>query len=141
MNKIERIAARYIHRKTAGYPTSLGEWEAYIKTLVGENLFSKAVAINTQRCADILKEDGFSMADFQKIVVMFVRQCAATDTRIPIGGAYNMVTMARTDPIARRGVTVSPEDVERMKLIKTVKPEDDIDKALSTFETEDEDDQ
>lgn len=136
MGKSSRIAARFLRQKTAGYPTSLFEWETYVKTLVGEPLFSKTVAVNTQAFADKLREDGFSMLDFQKILLMFVRQCRAVDVRIPLGGALDLVTLSRTDPTARRGQTATLEEIEALEKKPSPKGTDDLDQMFSKFESD-----
>jgi len=130
-----RIAARWLKGTSKGFPTSLEEWQAYISTMAPNALLSKATAVNTQRFADTIKENGFSLSDHQKIVLMFVRRCVALDIRLPLGGAYNMIKMARVDPVAQKGATMSPAEVEKMILTEHPDTEDDIDQTLTEFES------
>ena len=100
MQKSDTLATRYFHKKAAEmYPVSLTDWETHIKTLTGENLFSKTVAANTQAFADKLREEGFTMGDFQKILQLFVQQCQTLDVRIPVGGALDLVALLKTESL------------------------------------------
>lgn len=135
----DRIAAKYLRRKTAGYPTSMTEWESYVKGLAGEELFSKTLAANTQAFADSLRKDGHTMADFQRILLMLVRQCIAADVRLPVGGAFDLAAMAQQDPIARRGKTLpleKIENLERSQALQSPAATDDVDMLMAEMEAD-----
>jgi len=120
--------------KTAGFPTSISEWETYIGTLTGDELYSKAFAANTQRFADTLRQDGHSLADVQKILLWFVRRLVALGIRIPRDGAYDLVTWARSDPVARLG----PTTTSAISVVNpVVKVPDDVDRELDLLENTD----
>lgn len=122
--------SRAIQKTAASHPRTLEDWDIYIKTLSGEDLFSKTLAANTQTFADMLREEGLTMADFQKIVLMFVRQSVAFDVRLPLGGALNLKAMAQTDPVARKGANLSPEMTVQTP---SVNVPDDIDQTLDAL--------
>jgi|AACY02.2.fsa_nt_gi hypothetical protein len=93
-------------------PQSLGEWAEYIKHLAGEPLYSQAVAANSQAFSQMLLEEGATMADVEQVMLLFVRQLRATGTKVPEGGPWDLVTMALTDPEARKGPTMSEKEAE-----------------------------
>jgi len=135
----DRIAAKYLRRKTAGYPTSMAEWDSYVKGLAGEELFSKTIAANTQAFADSLRKDGHTMADFQRILLMFVRQCIAADVRLPLGGAFDLAAMAQQDPVARRGKTLPLAEIENLEMSQALRPSaamDDVDMLMAEMEAD-----
>lgn len=83
-------------------PQLFSEWTAYVKSLAGMNLRSKAIAINTQKFMDLMKsKEDFTTNQVKQIILLFVRQLVATGQKIPEGGAYDLVELARLDPIAR----------------------------------------
>jgi len=109
-------------------PTNMSEWAAYINSLSGHPLYSKAVAINCHEFARTLKKERFSMGDVEQIVVLFVRQLRATGTKVPTQRApWDMVGLAQTDPIARKGPTMSAESAELMALQMEPPAVDDMD--------------
>jgi len=134
MKQSDMVAAKYIRRKTAGYPTSLTEWDAYIKTLVGDALFSKTVSANTQAFADSLRRDGLTLADFQTIMLMLVRQCSAADVILPRGGAFDLASMAQLDPVARRGPSMSDEEISSLAAQTTPVATDEFDTLMAKLE-------
>lgn len=80
---------------------TLDEWQGYISQLAGDRLRSKAIAANTQAFANQMLDEGHDLMYVERIVLMFVRQLAATGQQIPGGGAFDMVDMADLDPKAR----------------------------------------
>lgn len=84
---------------------TLDQWEQYIQSLTGQELWSKAIAANTQGFADDLRASGLDMSEIKQVILFFVRQLVATGQRIPVGGAFGMVGMAETDSIAMQGTT------------------------------------
>ena len=96
-------------------PTTIQEWETYIRQLAGPALRSKAIAANTQCFVAALKADGMTMGDINQVMVMFVRQMAVTGIAIPGGGVFDMPAMAELDPIVQRDAgTVDPRRVAEM---------------------------
>jgi hypothetical protein len=98
-----------------GRPSNLAEWANYISGLSGHPLFSQAVAANTVGFGRQLVAEGMSMWEVQQLMLLFVRQLRATGTKVPGGGAWNLVNMALTDPIARKGPTMSEEEAELLE--------------------------
>ena len=82
-------------------PTTLPEWEIYIGQLSGADLWSKAVNANTLRLVKALLFEGMDLAEIEQIMVFFVRRLMETEVKIPEGGMFDLVSLARTDPIAR----------------------------------------
>ena len=87
-------------------------------------MFSQAVAANTQGFARGLVAEGATMADAEQIMLLFVRQLRATGTKVPGGGTWDLLNMAMTDPIARRGPTMSEEQAELLGLQHTTGPDE-----------------
>lgn len=110
-------------------PQTLPEWEAYIKRLAGRDLWSKATSANTQMFVDALLGEGFTLADVQTIMLYFVRQLVATAQKIPVGGAFNLLEIARKDPLCRKGQTVPDDTLGNMRQNPPAE-EDDFDAAL-----------
>jgi len=100
-------------------PTNLSEWATYIEGLSGQALYSQAVAANTQSFARTLLREGATMADVEQIMLLFVRQLRATGTKVPGADTWDLPTMAMTDPIARRGPTMSEEQAELLEIQHT----------------------
>lgn len=94
----------------SGQPQGLNEWAEYIATLAGEPLFSQAAASNSQAFSSMLLDEGYSMADVEQIMLLFVRQLRATGTKVPEGGPWDLPLMAQIDPVARRGATMTEEE-------------------------------
>jgi len=97
-------------------PTTLNEWQEYVSTMAGAELRSQTIAANTIRFVRILLAEGFSIDDMEPLMMLFVRQLRATDTGVPHGGCYDLVTMALTDPIAKRGPQMSEEEAGMLAL-------------------------
>jgi len=96
-------------------PQTLPEWEQYVQTLAGRALRSKAIAVNSQKFLDMMRtQEGFSVSDVRAIITLFVRQLVATGQKIPEGGAYNLVLLARTDDVARNIPVRSELEVQAM---------------------------
>jgi hypothetical protein len=96
-------------------PQSLPEWEQYVQTLAGSALRSKAIAVNSQQFMDMMRiQEGFSVVDVRQIILYFVRQLVATGQKIPEGGAYDMLRLARTDDVARTMPVLSEQAVQDM---------------------------
>ena len=97
-------------------PQTLSEWAEYIGGLAGQELFSQAVAFNTQDFARQLVAEGATMQEVEQIALLFVRQLKATGTKVPgAGGAWDMLNMAQTDPVARRGATMSEGEAQTLE--------------------------
>ena len=93
-------------------PQTVTEWAQYIKGLSGQALFSQATAANSQSFARTLTQEGLTMQQVEKIMLLFVRQLRATGTKVPVGGTWDLLNMALTDPVARQGPTLSEEEAE-----------------------------
>jgi len=106
-------------------PQSLSEWAEYIQALSGEALFSQVVAANTHSFARQLVAEGATMGDVQQVMLLFVRQLRATGTKVPTDiGAWNLVEMALTDPIAKKGPTMSEEEAELLVTMSKTGPDE-----------------
>jgi len=114
-------------------PQTVADWGAYIKTLAGEPLYSQAVAANSQTFArELIAEGTLKMGDVEQIMKSFVRQLRATGTKVPGGGAWDLLTMAQTDPVARKGPTMGVQDADALESAYEPSGTDDFD----TFELE-----
>jgi len=68
-----------------------------------------------------------TMGDVEQIMLLFVRQLRATGTKVPEGGPFDLINMALTDPVARKGPTMSETEAEALEA-KGVEPTiDDFD--------------
>ena len=106
--------------------TPILDWEIYVKKLAGEPLRSKAIQANTQRFAPRMLGEGYTMADVGKIVLFFVRQMAAVGRMLPAGGAFDLDLMAKQDPVARRGITMSEEQATSLEASTPEEPSDNF---------------
>lgn len=118
-------------------PQTIEEWNVYISQLAGESLRSKGINANTQMFADALMEEGYELADVERIVLAFVRQFVATGQKIPEGGAWDMVEMAATDSICQQGTLLSEEQVDRLAASPPMEGMDTVDQALQSAADED----
>ena len=112
-------------------PQTIADWTEYIAGLAGQPLFSQAVAANSQSFArEIVAEGVLTMGDVEQIMLLFVRQLRATGTGVPSDGAWNLLNMAMTDPVARAGVTMSEEQAGLLESQYEPLPTDDFDAFL-----------
>lgn len=105
-------------------PTTIGEWADYIAGLGDQALYSQAVAANSHQFARTLVAEGLTMQHVEQIMLLFVRQLRATGTKVPGGGAWDLVTMALTDPVARQGVQMSEEEAALTGTFETPQVDD-----------------
>jgi hypothetical protein len=110
---------------------TLDEWQGYISQLAGRRLLSKAIAANTQAFTDQLLDESYDIAHVEQIVLMFVRQMAATGMAIPGGGAFDMADMASLDPKARQFMAspMSEAEVAEIEANPPAEPPDEVDQA------------
>ncbi len=113
----------------AGRPKSSTEWREYVSTLAGEDLYSQLVACNSQDFINVLLDEGATMGDLEKVLRYFVRQCRATDTRIPTGGPFDLLQMSYEDEQASQGVLMTEDAANTLAVSRTVGT-DDIDSFL-----------
>ena len=95
--------------------------------MAGKDLRSQAIAANTFSFVRTLLSEGFSVDDVEPLMMLFVRQLRATGTKVPSGGAYDLVAMALTDERARQGPLMSEEHAELLELQKGPPLMDDFD--------------
>ena len=107
-------------------PQTLSEWELYVKRMAGDTLRSKAIQVNTQRFATMMQGEGYSMSDVEQIVLYFVRQMTAVRMQLPADGAYDLERLARTDPVAKRGITMTEEQADLLAQAVPVEDSDDF---------------
>ena len=112
-------------------PGNLPDWETYIKRLAGPALWSKVVAANTQKFVDTLLADKFSMQGVQTIMVYFARQLIQTGQKIPAGGAFDLMDIARRNPLCRDCLPFTGDQVQGM--IDRLPPETDEFSATLDF--------
>ena len=105
---------------------TMSQWEQYIKSLAGQNLWSKAIAANTQTFAAGLLAEGLTMPEVRQIILLFVRQLVATGQRIPAGGAFGMQGMAEIDPVALQGATMPIEQVAQLEASAPLEEDSDF---------------
>ena len=111
--------------------TPILDWEVYVKRLAGDALRSKALQANTQRFSIMMLQEGHSLKDVEQIVLFFVRQMVAVGMMLPPNGAFDLDLMARTDPIARRGVTMTEEEAALLAANAPVDESDDFEGLAS----------
>lgn len=81
-------------------PTTLVDWQVYVDQLEGPDLWSKAIAANTQRFVDqLIRIDGLTMDDARSVIQMFALRIITTQGRLPDGGAYDLQTLAQNPAI------------------------------------------
>jgi len=73
---------------------TLPEWEAYVGQLSGADLWSKTIAMNTQRFADSHLANGGHIDEVPQILGLFVRRILQTEGKLPEGGTFNLAHMA-----------------------------------------------
>lgn len=93
---------------------TLHDWEVYIRQLAGPALRSKAIAANTQTFVDALRSDGTPMSEVAQVIRLFVLQMATTGEMIPMGGVYDLVGIAETDPMVMDSKRIDPATVAQM---------------------------
>jgi len=120
----------------AGGPTTLPEWETYVKQLAGEALRSKGINANTQGFTGLLLGEGFSMGEVKAIITYFVRQFVATNQLLPAGGAFDLYAIAQADPIASAGLLLNDRAVEELAASPPEEGEDDMEDALGQLALE-----
>lgn len=76
-------------------PQTREEWAEYIQNLKDEDLWSQAVAANSQEFAQELRKEGFTIMDVKAIVQLFAKQLTLRRLKLPEGGAYDMPLLAR----------------------------------------------
>jgi len=125
------------HRRVATFQ-SLGDWQAHISQLAGPQLTSVTVNANTQRFADMLREEGRPITQVEQIILMLVRQHLATGLKIPEGGAYDLQHLAATDPGAQ---VTGMLPLEQIMALRAVPPPgsliDEVDVILEGMAVED----
>jgi len=117
-------------------PKSLEEWASYIARLGGRPLWSKAISANSQAFMSEMINEGYTAEGVKEIILLFVRQLAATGQKIPDGGVYDPKEMAVLDPIAQQGATMTEVEVEELEASPPDEGRDDIDIALDSFADE-----
>ena len=70
------------------------EWEAYVKGLNEEELWSQAVAANTTRFTQNLIGEGYGLDEVENIMRMFARRFRELDIRMPTMGAFELRDLA-----------------------------------------------
>ena len=73
------------------------------------------------------------MLDVKSIITFFVRQFVTTDQKIPEGGAFDMVDIAHTDPVAKLKFKIDPDSVESLVNTPTDQYPTDFDEDLETL--------
>lgn len=109
-------------------PTTLDEWKAYIGQLSGTALFSQVVAANSQGFARTLLDEGYSMADVEEVLRIFVRQCKATGTKIPENGPFDLKSMSLVENVSE---TINPDELKAVPV-----EDDDLNRFLTMAEGE-----
>lgn len=97
-------------------PSNLAEWSEYIQGLSGTALYSQVIAANTHSFTRMLVAEGATTADVEQVLLRFVRRLRALGVKVPEGGAFDLVTMALVDEVARKGQTHSPEEAALQEL-------------------------
>jgi hypothetical protein len=82
-------------------PETLADWAAYVATLDGATLVSKARAANSIEFTTRLGEDGLSPDEVETVLVLFARQVARRGVHVGGDGLFDLRDLAlRAPPIA-----------------------------------------
>lgn len=69
-------------------PQTPAEWQAYIDTLTGADLLSKALAANCVTFVRVLEDDGLTADEIESVLTMFAKRLEADGQHVPSGGTY-----------------------------------------------------
>lgn len=83
---------------TAERPRSLDQWANYIAGLSGDDLRSKARAVNSIDFVDDLIEEGYSPDEVETLFVLLAQHLERTGQMLPDAGLYNYRRMATQEP-------------------------------------------
>lgn len=72
-------------------PKNLAEWQAYVATLSGPDLRSKAIAANSVAFVRSLEEDGLSPEDIAGVLRAFAARMHADGQEVPARSAGDFV--------------------------------------------------
>jgi hypothetical protein len=81
-------------------PTTVPEWEAYVEDLSREALWSKCRAANSFQFTKALITEGMTMAELERVMLLFVRRMIEMEIKLPEGGAFPLHHLAKRDPLA-----------------------------------------
>lgn len=82
-------------------PESLEQWAQYIAGLEGDDLRSKARAINRIDFVEALLDEGYSPDEVETLFILLAQHLARTDQMLPDAGLYSYRRMAtQTPPVA-----------------------------------------
>ncbi len=76
-------------------PQTLDEWATYVNQFSGGQLWSKAVAANSQRFVTQMVDEGYPMDDVKAILGFFVQRMMSLEMKLPEQGVFDLVEMAR----------------------------------------------
>lgn len=110
---------------------TLTEWRMYIESLTGSEVRSKAIAANSQRFVDLLRAEGRSMDEVRVILEFFVLRMLACGQKIPMGGAFDLLGMARRFEALNGPVEPIPEEVAATPAEGRITPQDGLETALA----------
>lgn len=96
-------------------PNDLHEWEEYVNQLAGRELQVQTDTANSQDFINAMAEEGRDAGWCRDILMLFVRQCRATGSRLPTGGMWNLDLLANADEIASMGVQMSEDEAAEIE--------------------------
>lgn len=79
-------------------PETLQDWAAYVATLDGERLVSKARAANTVAFTRTLGDEGLTPDEIETVLGLFARQAARRGVRIGDAGLFDFDALAKRAP-------------------------------------------
>lgn len=79
-------------------PESLEQWAHYIAGLCGDDLRSKARAINKIDFVEELLDEGYSPDEVETLFILLAQHLARTDQMLPDAGLYSYRRMAKQTP-------------------------------------------
>ncbi|MCA9551985.1 MAG: hypothetical protein KC933_18240 [Myxococcales bacterium] len=101
-------------------PSSLEEWAHYIAGLSGDDLRSKAHAINSIDFVDDLMDEGFDPDEVETLFILLAQHLERMGMMLPDAGLYSYRRMAKQTPPVQvslppphAGVAV-PDDVDAL---------------------------
>ena len=114
---------------SAERPDTIQEWGNYVSGLAGETLRAMTATVNSMAFIETMKNEGHDTDHCQEILMLFVRQCCATDAGLPKTGMWDLTRLAAGDEMCTLGPQMSP--MEAVDLEKShIQPPDDIDRFL-----------
>lgn len=97
-------------------PETMEEWLQYVAILTEDELYSKAIAANTQKFLGMLLEDGFTPQEVKSLMQGFARKFVDFNMQPP-AGLFDLETLGATAPSLPDPATIEwepePDNIDR----------------------------